>query len=62
MEALQKKLASLDEKLADPSLYDRDPGEAQSLGTKRDKLAAELGIAEQAWLEATEDYEAEASA
>ena len=62
MAALQEKLDALDDKLADPTLYDRDPAEAQSLGQNRDKLAAELGIAEQAWLEATEAYEAEASA
>ena len=62
VERLQAKLETVDRKLADPTLYDRDPGEAQSLGSQRDRLAAELGVAEQAWLEATEAYEAEASA
>ena len=62
MEALQKKIDAVDAKLADPSLYERDPGEAQSLGSQRDELASKLGTAEQAWLEATEAYDAEASA
>ncbi|MEE2879158.1 MAG: ABC-F family ATP-binding cassette domain-containing protein [Pseudomonadota bacterium] len=62
MEALQGKIEKLDEKLADPTLYERDPGEAQSLGTRRDKLAADLEAAEVTWLEANEAYEAEASA
>ena len=62
MEALQKKIDAVDAKLADPSLYERDPGEAQSLGSQRDELASKLGTAEQAWLEATVAYDAEASA
>ena len=62
MDTLQGKLAALDKKLADPTLYDRDPAEAQSLGSERDRLADALNAAEQAWLEANEAYEAEASA
>ncbi|WP_084398538.1 ABC-F family ATP-binding cassette domain-containing protein [Henriciella aquimarina] len=62
MAKIETDLATLDEKLADPTLYERDPGEAQSLGARRDTLKGALEAAEQAWLEATEAYEAEASA
>ena len=62
MERLQAVLSDVDAKLADPNLYARDPGEAQSLGERRDKARSELETAEQVWLEANEAYEAEASA
>ncbi|WP_300378115.1 ABC-F family ATP-binding cassette domain-containing protein [Henriciella sp.] len=62
MERLQATLSDIDAKLADPTLYERDPGEAQSLGERREKARTALDDAEQAWLEANEAYEAEASA
>ena len=62
MEKHRDKIAKLDAKLADPSLYDRDPDEAVRLGTARDKAQADLDKAEEAWLAASEAYEAAASA
>jgi ATP-binding cassette subfamily F protein 3 len=62
MEKHRDKIAKLDAKLADPSLYDRDPDEAVRLGTARDKAQADLDKAEEAWLAASEAYETAASA
>ena len=62
MEKHRDTIAKLDAKLADPSLYDRDPDEAVRLGTARDKAQADLDKAEEAWLAASEAYEAAASA
>ena len=62
MEKHRDTIAKLDAKLANPSLYDRDPDEAVRLGTARDKAQADLDKAEEAWLAASEAYEAAASA
>ena len=62
MEKHRDTIAKLDAKLADPSLYDRDPDEAVRLGTARDKAQADLDKAEEAWLAASEAYETAASA
>ena len=62
MEKHRDTIAKLDAKLADPSLYDSDPDEAVRLGTARDKAQADLDKAEEAWLAASEAYEAAASA
>ena len=61
MEKAQAAIAKLDAALADPTLYDRDPAEAQSLGEKRDKAQAALAAAEETWLQASEAYDAAAS-
>jgi len=58
MEALQAKLAKLDGALADPALYDQEPGKAQQYARKRGELAKELEQAEEDWLAAAEAYEA----
>ncbi|WP_084420471.1 ABC-F family ATP-binding cassette domain-containing protein [Henriciella litoralis] len=61
IERLRKSLDALDAKLADASLYDRDPQKAVNLGQDRDKVQAELAVAEEAWLKASEAYEMAAS-
>ena len=53
-----KALADLDEALADPTLYVKDPMRASSLAARRDRAAERLAAAEQAWMEAAEAYEA----
>jgi ATP-binding cassette subfamily F protein 3 len=58
VEALSAELASLDERLADTGLYDRNPEGAASLVRKRGELAKALERAEAEWLEASEAYEA----
>jgi len=62
MEALQAKLAKLDEKLADPALYDDAPDKAREYARLRGELAKELEQAEEDWLAASEEYEAAATA
>ncbi len=62
MEGLRADLARLDKALADPGLYDRNPAEAKTLGSKRDDVQASLQKAEEGWLAASEEYEAAASA
>lgn len=57
MEALQTKLAKLDDKLADPALYDTAPDKARDYARRRGELAKELEHAEEDWLAASEAYE-----
>ena len=53
-----RALAELDEALADPTLYVKDPMRASSLAARRDRVAERLAAAEHAWMEAAEAYEA----
>ena len=61
MEELQSKLARLDERLDEADLYTSDPTRAEKYAKKRGELATRLRQTEEAWLEATEAYEAAAS-
>jgi ATP-binding cassette subfamily F protein 3 len=65
MQAAEKKVETigadirrLDQKLADPQLYAKDPAAAQSAAIERGQLAKRLSEAEEAWLIASEAYEA----
>ena len=58
MEQLSAEIVRRDAALADADLYANDPGRAQKLAMERGQLARDLSIAEEAWLEATEAYEA----
>ncbi len=58
MTTLADELARMDAALGDSDLYQRDPGKAQALLVERGQKAKALGEAEEAWLEATEAYEA----
>ncbi len=58
MEQLSAEIAKRDAALADPALYTKDPARAQKLSMERGQLARDLGAAEEAWLVATEAYEA----
>ena len=57
VDKLTKEIAALDALLADPALYTKDPGRAQSTAQERGQLSKQLGEAEEAWLLATEAYE-----
>ena len=57
VDKLTKEIAALDALLADPALYTKDPGRAQSTAQQRGQLSKQLGEAEEAWLLATEAYE-----
>ena len=60
VETLVSQLAQLDAALADPKLYE-DAARSQKLAVERGQVAKRLAEAENAWLEATHNYE-EASA
>jgi ATP-binding cassette subfamily F protein 3 len=57
VEKLTKEIAAIDALLADPALYAKDPGRAQSTAQQRGLLSKQLGEAEESWLLATEAYE-----
>jgi len=58
VEKLGAEIARLDELLADPQLYAKDPTKAQSAAIERGQLAKRLSEAEETWLLASEAYEA----
>jgi len=58
METLSAEIARLDVALADPGLYTRDPPKAQRLVLERGQKGKVLAEAEEAWLAATEAFEA----
>jgi ATP-binding cassette subfamily F protein 3 len=60
--AITDAIARLDQALADPNLYARDPQNAQQLSLERGRLAKTLAAAEERWLETGEAYEAAAAA
>ncbi len=58
VETLHADIARRDALLADPALYAKDPAKAKGLAMERGQFARKLGEAEEAWLAATEAYEA----
>ena len=58
VEQLTGEVARRDAALADAGLYAKDPARARTLSMERGQLAKELAAAEEAWLEATEAFEA----
>ncbi len=58
MEQLATEIAKRDAALGDPTLYVKDAARAQKLSMERGLLAKELAGVEEAWLAATEAYEA----
>jgi ATP-binding cassette subfamily F protein 3 len=61
VELLQKKIASIDLRLAGPALYEKQAGEAQALTLERAALVKDLKAAEEAWFETSLAYEEAAS-
>lgn len=61
MEKLRAELSGIDAELADPTFYDTDPQKSVALARSRDRLNAALAKAEEAWIEASEAYEAAAA-
>ena len=53
----EKQIAALDKDLADPLLYERYPLRATKLSKERADAVAELGKAEELWLELSTEYE-----
>ncbi len=57
VEKLNRQIAALDAKLADPQLYATNPMQAQTLVQDRGQLAKTLARAEDDWLHATDAYD-----
>jgi ATP-binding cassette subfamily F protein 3 len=62
VDKLTAQIEKLDARLADTDLYVREPDTAQQLSVERGQCAKALAMAEDAWLEATENYENAAQA
>ncbi|MCC7346745.1 MAG: ATP-binding cassette domain-containing protein, partial [Variibacter sp.] len=58
---LTAEIQKLDGALATPGLFARDPGKAATLGKARSAAAEALAAAEEQWLEASTQYEAESA-
>ncbi len=62
MAKLGKRLGEIDQTLADPKLYERDPARAARLAKERADAAGALAGAEEQWLELSGEYESAAAA
>lgn len=58
MERITQQISKLDARLADPSLYREAPVVAEEIARARGELVKTLAEVEEAWLKATEAYEA----
>lgn len=57
MERLRKRIDSIEDQLADPALYEKDPIGATRLAKERAELASQLSQNEERWLEMSAEYE-----
>ncbi len=57
MERLRKRLDVIEDQLADPKLYERDPKASTQLGKERADLASQLAKHEDRWLTLSTEYE-----
>jgi ATP-binding cassette subfamily F protein 3 len=57
MERLRKRLDTIEDQLADPKLYERDPKASTQLGKERADLNAQLAKHEDRWLTLSAEYE-----
>ncbi|MBX9874798.1 MAG: ABC transporter ATP-binding protein, partial [Beijerinckiaceae bacterium] len=57
VERLSATVAKLDQLLADPAFYARDPEKAKKAGIERGQLAKQLGEAEDTWLRVSAAYD-----
>ncbi|WP_061932754.1 ABC-F family ATP-binding cassette domain-containing protein [Aureimonas sp. AU22] len=58
MSRLQATIKDLDEKLADPALYTKDPGKAAEFGRQKSAAEKTLEKCEAEWLQFTEEHDA----
>ena len=61
IERLRKRVAAIEEQLADPALYDKDTGKMTALSKERAELSDKIARQEDLWLSLSSEYE-EASA
>ena len=57
MDRLRKRIDMIEDQLADPKLYERDPNAATQLSKERSTLSAQLDGQEERWLEMSAQYE-----
>ena len=57
MDRLRKRIDAIEDQLADPALYDKDPVGATRLAKERSDLSAQLSRHEEKWLEMSAEYE-----
>lgn len=61
MDRLRKRIDSIEDQLADPRLYERDPQAATQLSKERAELSGQLSRNEEKWLDLSQQYEAAVS-
>jgi ATP-binding cassette subfamily F protein 3 len=57
MDRLRKRIDTIEDQLADPALYEKDPVGATRLAKERSDLSGQLGRHEEKWLEMSAEYE-----
>ncbi|HEY4191168.1 MAG TPA: ABC-F family ATP-binding cassette domain-containing protein [Mesorhizobium sp.] len=57
MDRLRKRADTIEDELADPALYEKDPIKATRLGKERSELSAQLKAHEDRWLTMSAEYE-----
>ncbi|MEO5325546.1 ABC-F family ATP-binding cassette domain-containing protein [Mesorhizobium sp. CC13] len=57
MDRIRKRIDLIEDQLADPKLYERDPTTATQLAKERSQLGAQLGQNEDKWLTMSAEYE-----
>jgi ATP-binding cassette subfamily F protein 3 len=58
MDRLRKRIDGIEDELANPALYEKDPVKATRLAKERSELASQLTRNEEKWLEMSAEYEA----
>src|SRR5690606_27687878 len=57
IERMRKRLEAIEAQMADPKLYEREPGKATTLAKERADLAQSIARQEEKWLELSAEYE-----
>ena len=57
IERLRKRVAAIEEQLADPTLYERDSGKVTALSKERAELSDKIARQEDLWLNLSSEYE-----
>ena len=57
MDRIRKRIDSIEDELADPAVYEKDPSTATQLARERSKLTASLAGHEERWLTLSAEYE-----
>ena len=57
MDRLRKRIDTIEDELANPALYEKDPIKATRLAKERSELSGQLSAQEERWLEMSTEYE-----